>query len=96
MGGLEPWHWIVLALVVAALFFSNKLPDAARSVGRSLRIFKTEIKGMSEDDKARAKAHDEAEDEQKALPPAEVVKREALQQPSQDAERARPRPTPNP
>jgi sec-independent protein translocase protein TatA len=95
MGGLEPWHWIVLALVVAALFFSNKLPDAARSVGRSLRIFKTEIKGMSEDDKARAKAHDEADEEQKALPQAEVVKREALQQPQRDAERARPRPTPN-
>ena len=31
------WHWVVLAIVVGALFFSNKLPDAARSLGRSMR-----------------------------------------------------------
>ena len=48
-----PWHWVVVALLVIALFGYKKLPDAARSLGRSLRIFKTEIKGMSEDDAAR-------------------------------------------
>jgi sec-independent protein translocase protein TatA len=48
-----PWHWVVLALLVIALFGYKKLPDASRSLGRSLRIFKTEIKGMSEDDRAR-------------------------------------------
>jgi sec-independent protein translocase protein TatA len=49
-----PGHLLVLAIVVAVLFFGWKqLPDMARSVGRSLRIFKTEIKGMSEDDKQR-------------------------------------------
>jgi sec-independent protein translocase protein TatA len=54
-----PGHLLVLAIVVAVLFFGWKqLPDMARSLGRSLRIFKTEIKGMSEDDKAReAAAH---------------------------------------
>ncbi|MCU1656640.1 MAG: twin-arginine translocase TatA/TatE family subunit [Pseudonocardiales bacterium] len=49
-----PWHWVVLAIVVIALFGYKRLPDAARSLGRSLRIFKTEIKGMGEDDAARA------------------------------------------
>lgn len=49
-----PWHWVVLAIVVIALFGYKKLPEAARSVGRSLRIFRTEIKGMGEDDRARA------------------------------------------
>ena len=53
MGLDAPWHWVLLAIVVIALFGYKKLPDAARSLGRSLRIFKTEIKGMSEDDKAR-------------------------------------------
>jgi sec-independent protein translocase protein TatA len=48
-----PWHWVVVALLVIALFGYKKLPDAARSLGRSLRIFKTEIKGMNEDDAAR-------------------------------------------
>lgn len=59
-----PWHWVVLAIVVIALFGYKKLPEAARSVGRSLRIFRTEIKGMGEDDRARA------EHAQQVLPPA--------------------------
>ncbi len=50
----SPWHWAVVAIVGFVLFFGWKqLPDMARSLGRSLRIFKTEIKGMGEDDKAR-------------------------------------------
>jgi sec-independent protein translocase protein TatA len=49
-----PWHWVVLALVVIALFGYKRMPDAARSLGRSLRIFRTEIKGMTDDDAARA------------------------------------------
>ena len=97
MGGWDaPWHWVVLAIVVIALFGYRKLPDAARSVGRSLRIFKTEIKGMSEDDKARAKAREEAE--QKALPPADVVKRDAPagEVRASEVPRSRPRPSPTP
>ncbi|MDP9116700.1 MAG: Sec-independent protein translocase subunit TatA [Actinomycetota bacterium] len=54
-GGADaPWHWFILAIVVVALFGYKKLPDAARSLGRSMRIFKSEIKGMTEDDAARA------------------------------------------
>jgi sec-independent protein translocase protein TatA len=53
MGWDAPWHWVVLAIIVIALFGYKKLPDAARSLGRSLRIFKTEIKGMNQDDAAR-------------------------------------------
>ena len=87
MGGWDaPWHWVVLAIVVIALFGYKKLPDAARSVGRSLRIFKTEIKGMTEDDKARADAKAEAPAEPRELPRAEVVRNEVP--------RPRPRPTP--
>jgi sec-independent protein translocase protein TatA len=56
-----PGHLIPLLIVVAVLFFGWKqLPDMARSVGRSLRIFKTEMKGMGDDDAAR--------DAQKASP----------------------------
>src|SRR5690348_9006602 len=65
-----PGHLLVLAIVVAVLFFGWKqLPDMARSLGRSLRIFKTEIKGMSEDDKKRAEAR-EAATREPAVPPA--------------------------
>jgi sec-independent protein translocase protein TatA len=54
MGWDAPWHWVVLAILVIALFGYKKLPDASRAVGRSLRIFKSEIKGLSEDDQKRA------------------------------------------
>lgn len=46
---LEPWHIIVLLAVVVVLFGGKRLPDAARGLGRSMRIFKSEIKQMSDD-----------------------------------------------
>lgn len=97
MGWDAPWHWVVVAILVIALFGYKKLPDAARSLGRSLRIFKTEIKGMSEDDKARAKAREEEDAaEPRALPPAEVVKNVVPKEPaSSPSPSPRPRPTPN-
>jgi sec-independent protein translocase protein TatA len=52
-GADAPWHWLILIVLVVALFGYKKLPDAARSLGRSMRIFKTEIKGMTEDDAVR-------------------------------------------
>jgi sec-independent protein translocase protein TatA len=62
----SPGHLIVLAIVALVLFFGWKqLPDMSRSLGRSLRIFKTEIKGMAEDDSARNAHKDSA-----ALPEA--------------------------
>jgi sec-independent protein translocase protein TatA len=48
---LEPWHLIVLLVVVLVLFGGKRLPDAARGLGRSMRIFKSEIKQMHDDEK---------------------------------------------
>jgi sec-independent protein translocase protein TatA len=45
---------------VLVLFGYKKLPEMSRSVGRSLRIFKTEMKGMTEDDSVRDAAADQA------------------------------------
>lgn len=50
MGEWSPWHWAIVAVVLVVLFGSNRLPDAARSLGRSLRIFKTEIGSLHDDD----------------------------------------------
>jgi sec-independent protein translocase protein TatA len=49
---LGPWEILIIAVVVLVLFGSKKLPDAARSIGRSLRIFKTEVKGLHDDEPA--------------------------------------------
>ncbi|MHB9757557.1 Sec-independent protein translocase subunit TatA [Streptomyces sp. BYX5S] len=43
---LEPWHLLVLGVVIILLFGSKKLPDTARSVGKSLRILKSEARAM--------------------------------------------------
>ena len=46
MGALRPWHVIVLVAVLVLLFGAKRLPGAARSLGRSLRIIKAETKGL--------------------------------------------------
>ena len=49
MGALSPWHWAILAIVVILLFGAKRLPDAARSLGKSMRIFKAEVKKLQND-----------------------------------------------
>lgn len=41
---------ILILLVLVLLFGAKKLPDLSRSMGRSLRIFKSETKGLRDDD----------------------------------------------
>ncbi|GAB7038883.1 MULTISPECIES: Sec-independent protein translocase subunit TatA [Catenuloplanes] len=48
---LKPWHIIVLVVVLILLFGAKRLPDAARSLGRSMRILKAETKSMVDDGK---------------------------------------------
>jgi sec-independent protein translocase protein TatA len=44
LNGLGPTHLLIVVAVFAVLFGAKRLPDAARGVGRSLRIFRSEIK----------------------------------------------------
>jgi sec-independent protein translocase protein TatA len=52
LGELSPWHLLILAAVVLVLFGAKRLPDSARSLGRAMRIFKTETSGLRDGDKA--------------------------------------------
>ena len=54
MGSLSPWHWAIIAILVVVLFGAKKLPDAARSLGKSMRIFKSEMREMQNDSKSDA------------------------------------------
>jgi sec-independent protein translocase protein TatA len=54
----SPWKVLILAIVILVLFGSKKLPDAARSLGKSMRILKTEIHDL----------HDENNEETTAAP----------------------------
>jgi sec-independent protein translocase protein TatA len=49
-GLFEGWHLIILVLVIVLLFGAKRLPDAARGLGRSLRIFKSEVSQLKDDE----------------------------------------------
>lgn len=46
MTGIGPAQLLIVALVFLILFGAKRLPDAARSIGRSMRIFKAEVKEL--------------------------------------------------
>lgn len=50
------WELILVLLVVLVVFGSKRLPDSARSLGRSLRIFKAETRGLREDGRKEPEA----------------------------------------
>jgi sec-independent protein translocase protein TatA len=56
MRNLQAPEIILILVVLVLLFGAKKLPDAARSLGRSMRIFKSEVKEMRKDDDAPAPA----------------------------------------
>ena len=53
---LSPAHILILVLVIVVLVGWKKLPDAARSLGRSMRIFKSEVEEMKKDGKTTPSA----------------------------------------
>ena len=64
--GIKGGEIILLLVVLLLLFGAKRLPDAARGIGRSLRIFKAETKGLRDEDRDevrdayRADARDDA------------------------------------
>jgi sec-independent protein translocase protein TatA len=69
MNALQPWHLIILVVVLVLLFGAKRLPDAARSVGKSMKIFKAETKDMRDKDQSDSSAEDV---ETKQLPQAQT------------------------
>ncbi len=49
MPNLGTTELIIIALLILVLFGAKRLPDSARSLGRSMRIFKAETKGLRDD-----------------------------------------------
>ena len=46
----QVWHMIVLLVLVLVVFGSSRLPDIAKSVGQSMKVFKKEIKELRDED----------------------------------------------
>lgn len=52
------WELVLIVLVIMVLFGAKRLPEASRSLGRSMRIFKAETKGLRDDDTDSSSVHD--------------------------------------
>ena len=76
MGSLSPWHWAILAVVVVLLFGAKTLPDAARSLGKSMRIFKSEMREMQSEGKSDTPSL------QTPPPPAQPVQSQRVEPPA--------------
>lgn len=59
MRGPQGWEWLIILLVVLLLFGARRLPDLARSVGRSMRIFRSEVKDGQSEEKAAGAPDDD-------------------------------------
>lgn len=58
--GLEPWHLIIVLVVVFMLFGAKRMPDTARALGKSLRILKSETRALKDDFKEGASGEGES------------------------------------
>lgn len=64
MPNLKGWEWLIIVALILLLFGAKRLPDAARGLGRSLRIFKAETKGLGDDDDLKSPEQLEIESRQ--------------------------------
>ena len=56
LGNLNGWHLLIILAILLLLFGAPKLPGLARSVGQSMKIFRTEIKTSKDDTDAEGEA----------------------------------------
>ena len=69
----SPWKVLIVAVVLIVLFGSKKLPDAARSLGKSMRILKAEVADLHNDDPAAEAAKAAAAQAAAEAPPSPVL-----------------------
>ncbi|RZU61401.1 Sec-independent protein translocase subunit TatA [Zhihengliuella halotolerans] len=69
--GIQGWQWLIIIALVLLLFGAPKLPALARSMGQSLRIFKSEVRHMKDegDDKNTSESAAEEPVEGKVIDP---------------------------
>ncbi|MFE3188068.1 Sec-independent protein translocase subunit TatA [Nocardia sp. NPDC059240] len=79
-GAISPWHLLIVVLIFLLFFGSKRMPDAARSLGRSMRIFKTEVSQMQSEGKTGEAAPEAAA--QPVQPPAQLPPAQPVQQPT--------------
>lgn len=61
VAGLQGWQLVIIVALVLLLFAAPKLPAMARNLGQSMRIFKSEVKQMKDEDKTKRGAASETD-----------------------------------
>jgi sec-independent protein translocase protein TatA len=77
MGRLGPSEIIIIAVLVIIIFGWKKLPDAARSLGRSARVFKSEVDEMKKENEATKSEASTTTVRSEPIEPASTVERSA-------------------
>jgi sec-independent protein translocase protein TatA len=102
----SPWKVLLVAVVLIVLFGSKKLPDAARSLGKSMRILKTEVSDLHHDESDAPAQNSPGPNAQTQFPPPQLTPApapvpaeqqsqiDALQQQIRDLQRASAMDTP--
>lgn len=73
-------EWLVILAIVVLVFGAAKLPELARGTGQALRIFKTETKGLRDDEDEKP-AGPTATTAPSELPPASTAPVEPVIEP---------------
>lgn len=74
---LSPWHLIIILLLFALLFGAKRLPDAARGLGRSMRIFRAEMQSARDETPTGAPTTAAAQAAPAAAPVTDAVPQQA-------------------
>lgn len=80
--GLEPWHILIVVVLFVVLFGYKKLPDAARGLGKSLRILKSETRALREDGKDKGTSGPTTAEHREREP--EVLEKSTVSEPAKD------------
>jgi sec-independent protein translocase protein TatA len=80
VNALTPGHLAIIAVLLIVMFGAKRLPDAARSMGKSLRIFKSEVRELHSDNNPETSATQAA--------PAQPVHSERVEPPAADGRSA--------
>jgi sec-independent protein translocase protein TatA len=70
MGSLSIWHWLIVLVVVIAIFGTKKLRGAGGDLGAAVKNFKTAMREGEEEEAARGKSNDAIEGEARTVSPS--------------------------
>lgn len=62
LGNLKPLEILIIVLVIVVIFAAPKLPMIAKNIGKSLKVFKSEVKDLKDDKDGSADAGKDAAD----------------------------------